>query len=141
MGLFKKIKSEVKNATKTVSRGVMDGVKFGATAPLEYLTIKPLEAIAPKVLNLAGRAKALVGQASEVQRIAQSTVAENQGLFSSLAGGDLLGGLFGGGAPVDGGMPPGGQFTAQPASVPSWVWIVGAIGAALGLFLLLKKKP
>lgn len=152
MGLFSGVSAVIKKATdqagravqktgKAASRGFSEGIKTGATGTFEYTTLKPLEAIAPKVIDFARRGQTLAGQASEVQRIAQDTYAQNQGLFGMIPGADALGGLFGGGAPVSGEMPPG-MFTPQPAapSVPVWVWLAAAGAAVVGLVLYLRKS-
>ncbi len=135
----KSLAGSVKDAGKSVSKGFSSAIKTGATATFEYGTLKPLEAVAPKVLNFADRAKKLVGQASQLQRTAQSTVAENQGLFGVIPGMDALSPYLGGGG-GGGGFAEAPVSAAQPQRVPVWVWIIGGVAALLALVLILRKK-
>jgi len=139
VGLFSGIGKAIQKTGKGISKGVSGAIKTGATGPFEYLTLKPLEAVAPSVLNFAQRGKSLLGTASQVQQVAQQAVAENQGLLNMIPGASGLGGLFGGAPAAP--EPMSGNFS-QPAApaVPVWVWLAAAGVGVLGLVLFLRKK-
>lgn len=144
--MFKSVKKAVSSAAKTTvaaskdavrkaSKAGSDAVMFGATAPIEYLTVKPLEAIAPKVVELAGRGKALAGQASQVRDIAQQTLAENQGLLSMIPGAAGLAGLLGGGSAMD-----SSGYASPASSSRAWVWILAGVAALAAIIFIIRRK-
>ena len=134
MGLFKSAGRAIKKAGKQFTQNARNsGSTFQAIGTL---------GAAPVSIAL-GSVGAGLKAARPVLSEATGILAENPalaGLAGSALGVPGLGGLFGGGMPAGGDVPTGGMFTPAPASIPTWLWIVGGIAAALGLFLLFRRK-
>ena len=132
----------LKKIGKGISQGVSDVVATAATGTFEYTTLKPIEAVADKVVNFSGRAAGLAGKATQVLTTAQGIARDNPGLVSLIPGAagfsSVLGGASGGGESV--GYDGSGFATASPKSNSMWLIAAGVAVAMLLAFVLFKKK-
>lgn len=139
MGIFKKIGKTIQKAGKQLSQNVSHlpevATQIGQVGAL------PINVVAGSVgAGLSAAAPVL----SQATGILQANPLLGQALSAATG---MPAGLFGG-MPADAGGGGGGAFggTAampvqqQPAGVPIWLWIVGGLAAALGLFLIIRKK-
>lgn len=136
MGLFKSAGRAIKKA----------GKQFTQNARNSASTFQAIGTYGAAPVSIAlGSVGAGLQAARPVLSEATGILAENPalaGLAGSALGMPGLGGLFGGGTPAGGEVATGGMFTPAPASasIPTWLWIVGGIAAALGLFLVFRRK-
>jgi hypothetical protein len=139
MGIFKKINKVVKKAGKQLSQNVSHMPEVATQ--IGQIGALPLNIAAGSIGAGLSAAAPVLGQATGILQanplLGQALSAATgmpAGLFGGMpadAGGG--GGAFGGTAAVP--MPQ-----QQPGGVPIWLWIVGGIAAALGLFLIIRKK-